>query len=189
MLKLVHAGRLATIEEALAGRAWAAGVQAERAGASKASASRSPNPSADRPPPRRPLPRLAPPVPAVAGRSSWRDRLHAKLLELGMTFTADAIEHSQVTEANGELQFMTPEEFSSGDERQGYSEARAEVAGPADENQGQRSATARSRHAALKPSRQAEDEVSERALSHPEVQRFQELFPDAQVRTVRNLKE
>ena len=34
-----------------------------------------------------------------------------------------------------------------------------------------------------------EDETSERALSHPEVRRFQETFPDAQVRVVRNLKE
>jgi hypothetical protein len=33
------------------------------------------------------------------------------------------------------------------------------------------------------------DDVSERALAHPEVKRFQELFPDAQVRVVRNLKE
>jgi len=34
-----------------------------------------------------------------------------------------------------------------------------------------------------------EDEVTERALSNPEVQRFQELFPDSHVRTVRNLRE
>jgi len=34
-----------------------------------------------------------------------------------------------------------------------------------------------------------EDEVSQRALAHPEVRRFQELFPGAQVRAVRNLKE
>jgi DNA polymerase III subunit gamma/tau len=33
------------------------------------------------------------------------------------------------------------------------------------------------------------DDVSERALAHPEVRRFQEMFPDAQVRVVRNLKE
>jgi len=32
------------------------------------------------------------------------------------------------------------------------------------------------------------DDVSERALAHPEVKRFQETFPDAQVRAVRNLK-
>ena len=34
-----------------------------------------------------------------------------------------------------------------------------------------------------------EDEATSRALSHPEVKRFQEVFPDAQVRTVRNLKD
>ncbi len=33
------------------------------------------------------------------------------------------------------------------------------------------------------------DEVRERALSHPGVKRFQELFPGAQIRTVRNLNE
>jgi hypothetical protein len=33
------------------------------------------------------------------------------------------------------------------------------------------------------------DEVAARALEHPEVKRFQDLFPDRQVRTVRNLKD
>ncbi len=31
--------------------------------------------------------------------------------------------------------------------------------------------------------------ATERAMAHPEVQRFKELFPDAEVRQVRNLKE
>jgi len=34
-----------------------------------------------------------------------------------------------------------------------------------------------------------QNEAAERALGHPEVQRFQELFPDSQVRAVRNLRE
>ena len=34
-----------------------------------------------------------------------------------------------------------------------------------------------------------ESELRQRALSHPGVKRFQELFPEAQVRTVRNLSE
>ena len=34
-----------------------------------------------------------------------------------------------------------------------------------------------------------ETELRARALSHPGVKRFQELFPGAQVRTVRNLNE
>ena len=35
----------------------------------------------------------------------------------------------------------------------------------------------------------ADDNVTERALSHPGVKRFQELFPGAHVRAVRNLNE
>jgi hypothetical protein len=35
----------------------------------------------------------------------------------------------------------------------------------------------------------SENELRQRALSHPGVKRFQELFPGAQVRTVRNLDE
>ena len=34
-----------------------------------------------------------------------------------------------------------------------------------------------------------QDDVTGRALAHPEVQKFQELFPGSQVRTVRNLRE
>ncbi len=35
----------------------------------------------------------------------------------------------------------------------------------------------------------AEDETTRRALAHPDVQRFRELFPDSEVRVVRNLKD
>jgi hypothetical protein len=45
--------------------------------------------------------------------------------------------------------------------------------------------------APLVASAKASDEdtdLRERALSHPGIKRFQELFPDAQVRAVRNLK-
>ena len=61
-----------------------------------------------------------------------------------------------------------------------------------DHDQGGRDRERRSRLAVRLPPRQkpAEDDATaERALAHPEVQRFQELFPDSQVRTVRNLKE
>jgi len=39
-----------------------------------------------------------------------------------------------------------------------------------------------------RPAPKKDDEVTERALAHPEVQRFRELF-GGEVRTVRNLKE
>jgi hypothetical protein len=41
----------------------------------------------------------------------------------------------------------------------------------------------------VKTAAPAKDEAAERALSHPDVKRFQELFPESQVRAVRNLKE
>jgi hypothetical protein len=43
--------------------------------------------------------------------------------------------------------------------------------------------------AVVKTAAPAKDEAAERALSHPDVKRFQELFPESQVRAVRNLKE
>jgi hypothetical protein len=42
--------------------------------------------------------------------------------------------------------------------------------------------------APVQPAAVKTDEVTERALAHPEVQRFRELF-GGEVRTVRNLKE
>ncbi len=39
------------------------------------------------------------------------------------------------------------------------------------------------------PNSSQDAELSERALSHPEVKRFTELFPEAHVRNVRNLRE
>ena len=39
------------------------------------------------------------------------------------------------------------------------------------------------------PAPKREDEATARALAHPVVKRFQDVFEDAQVRTVRNLKD
>ena len=42
----------------------------------------------------------------------WKDRLHAAALELGMQTTADAIEHSAITDLeNGELLFVTHDDY------------------------------------------------------------------------------
>jgi hypothetical protein len=44
--------------------------------------------------------------------------------------------------------------------------------------------------AAAPPSnQQIEQELADRALSNPEVRRFQEAFPESQVRTIRNLRD
>src|SRR6185369_11171516 len=50
-----------------------------------------------------------PPSPPAAESPSgdWRQKLHTALMELGLPFTADALENSRVAEVNGELQITT----------------------------------------------------------------------------------
>jgi len=103
-----------------------------------------------------------------------------------MQFTADAIEHSTVTETNSELHFVTPEEFSLAMSEKDILKIVQKVAGKPMRVKivfGVPDAAEITKTAAPK------DDVAERALAHPEVQRFQEMFPDSQVRVVRNLKE
>jgi hypothetical protein len=127
----------------------------------------------------------APPPASAQASGPWRDRLHGALLDMGMQFTADAVEHSQVNESNGELQFVTPDEFSLAMNEKDLLKAVQKIAG-----RPMRIKIAMGKpEAATVPLARPPDDVSERALAHPEVKRFQETFPDAQVRAVRNLKE
>ncbi len=106
-----------------------------------------------------------------------------------MVFTADAIEHSEIVEANGELRFTTPREFSIAMKEADINQAVRQIIGKplkikvtigdvAAQNQ---------EKVAAAPAAQ-EDDLSRRALANPEVQSFRELF-GGEVRTVRNLKE
>ncbi len=184
LLRLIQAGKLVPIEEALADLGGS--------GAPPPPVRKAPLPPP--PPPRSagpPTPNLQPPTPASASlpasapNGPWRDRLHSALIEAGMQFTADAVEHSQVTELNGELQFVTPEELSLAMNEKDILKVVQKIAG-----RPMRIKIALGKpDAAAAPLTKARDDVAERALAHPEVKRFQELFPDAQVRVVRNLKE
>jgi hypothetical protein len=101
-----------------------------------------------------------------------------------MQFTADAVEHSEVSESNGELQFVTPEEFRLAMNEKDIQKVVQKIAG-----RPMRIKIALGKPAEVTaPLAKPKDDVSERALAHPEVKRFQETFPDAQVRAVRNLK-
>jgi len=174
LLRLVQAGRLVTIEEALSDLG---GDGSPPAPARKPTAippiAKSQPPSAK-----------SEPAPASASTGPWRDRLHAAAAEFGLQTTADAIEHSQVAESNGKLTFVTPEDYRLFMNEKDILKVVQKVAGRAmrfDITFGTPQASA--------PVAKAKDDVSERALAHPDVRRFQELFPDAQVRQVRNLKE
>jgi len=118
--------------------------------------------------------------------SSWREKLHAKLMELGMPFTADAVEHSEVVEANGELQFTTPKDLSISMQADEINQAVRQIVGkPLKIKITIGDVGVQEKVPA--PAAQADD-VSHRALAHPEVRRFRDLL-GGEVRTIRNLKE
>ncbi|MDP8980539.1 MAG: DNA polymerase III subunit gamma/tau [Acidobacteriota bacterium] len=184
LVRLVQLGKLLPIEEALASLGKPGPVAAPKA--EKAPA----------PPP--PAARTGPsPFELDSAKktspepiSDWKHSIHGALADLGMTFTADAVEHSGVVESAGELRFTTPPDFApllnekdlqKALQKLGTRPMRIKIVS------GQPGAQSSAPAPVAKPA--AKDEVSERALGHPEVQRFQELFPDSQVRAVRNLKE
>jgi DNA polymerase-3 subunit gamma/tau len=175
LLRLVHAGRLAPIEEALAS------VSGSGGGSAKAPPARS-----------GPAPvRISQAAPAAAATQpqtgDLRSRLHAALIEANQTHLADAVEHAQVTESAGEVVFTAPKLYQLL-----LKDAKLEAA--------VRQAAGRPLRVSVKVgeagaapasngSPPPTGDVTERALNHPEVKRFQELFPGSTVRAVRNLKE
>jgi DNA polymerase-3 subunit gamma/tau len=169
LLRLVQAGRLVTIEEAL----------------SDLGGDGSPPAPARRPTAIPPIAKKSEPALASAPTGPWRDRLHAAAVEFGLQTTADAIEHSEVAESNGKLTFVTPEDYRLFMNEKDILKVVQKVAGRPMRFE----ITFGSPQQASVPVAKAKDDVSERALAHPDVRRFQELFPDAQVRQVRNLKE
>jgi DNA polymerase-3 subunit gamma/tau len=157
LVRLVEAGRLVAIEDALAGL----------------SGSAAPAP-----------PTAAPKQGAPAG--GMQQRLVSALHELGMAFTADAVEHSALVESSGVLEFTTPAEFKLGMNPQDLEKALKHL------NAGQWKIKVATGNGSV-PAPQAQpqptdDETRRRALEHPEVQRFREVFPDAEVRVVRDLR-
>ncbi len=109
-----------------------------------------------------------------------------------MKFTADAIESSIVNELANEVEIVAPEELQlslNEKEMQQFlvklginKRMRLRFESGVAARPGAPSA----RPADL-PAR--ENEVSQRAMAHPMVKRFQETFKDSQIRQVRDLKE
>ena len=188
LLKLIHAGKLLPIEQALA-------MLADEPPARPAAP----------PPPQSPAakPRVGPspfamdrerktaPAPKPLDPADWRGRIHAALAELGLTFTADAVEHSEVTESGGGLTFVTPKDYMLAMSPADLQKAVEKAAGRAMRVKIATVDVAPAPRASATPAPPAigDGETAARALEHPEVKRFQETFPASQVRAVRNLKE
>ena len=182
LLRMVQAGRLQPIEEALA------------------NLGSTPPPRTAAAPPR-PAPVLAQPVaaPPVTPKMTaapvrsieggdLRSRLHASLLDAKLTHVADALEHSELAESPNELVFTTPKMYQLYLKQAEFEAAAKRIAGrPVRVTIKVGEPARQAAPAAAAPKK--EDEATARALAHPEVKRFQEVFPGAQVRTVRNLKD
>jgi DNA polymerase-3 subunit gamma/tau len=207
LIRLVEAGRLLPIEQALANLAEPGGAgpkaaepsgrrspaplrPASAAPAAPSEAGRQQKPASARDD--APVGNSASAAPhSAAGGTDLRARLHTAFSELGMAFTADAIEHAAVTESGSEVLFAAPREFSlamtvedlqKGLQHLGLARRRIKI------TFAEPGAAALAEHQEAKP-RQQDDELRQRAFADPEVRRFREVFPDAEIRTVRNLKE
>jgi DNA polymerase-3 subunit gamma/tau len=232
LVKLVHAGRLQSIEEAIAGLGGGEGrTSPPREAASRVSAPRpalfeartiaqprtqqatsgpgstssssmpglSSTPAGVAPSssPATPASEYAPagsaPAPTAGAASSddrapgdFKSRLIETLLEGGMKVSADALHPAEVTLEGSELRIRVPKAFQLALRDGALAKAAQKLAGrPVRVAIETTTATAVNDQAPA----QGNAEFHERALEHPGVKRFQELFPDAHVRTVRNLKE
>jgi DNA polymerase-3 subunit gamma/tau len=210
LLKMVQAGRLTGIEEALA----ALGAPAEqakpvlrvldaapRATAPLSTATPKPSPfELDRQKkaaaPQTPATSPTSPPRVGAADLDWRQTIHAALTELQMAFTADAVEHSEFSLQEGELRILTPKEFKLAMRADDLSKAiqHAGLAVPKIKIAfGEVSAVTEILNREMPPQSSSPqpssaDEVTRTALENPEVQRFREVF-GGEVRTVRSLKE
>ena len=189
LLKMIQAGKLVPIEEVLASLGSAPSVPL------------SPKPVAMQPPIARPaaapLPqKLAAPV-AAAGPPSppspdddWREKLQSAMVQAGLQFSADAMGQASAALVNNQLTITAPKQFQLDLGREEILTALKQLGHPSLRFNvvfgDVKADGAPAAKAAPKPA--AQDEVTERALGHPEVQRFRELF-GGEVRNVRNLKE
>jgi DNA polymerase-3 subunit gamma/tau len=190
LIKLVHAGRLQSIESALAGLEKSPLLTASaRASVPRPLAFQAPPQAAPKIPVEAVVP--DPPARALAPTGDLRQDLHAALTQEGLNFSADAILQSDVSLQGAELLVRGAKTLSFALKDPAIQRVASQVlAKPVRVKFEVGESSNKSAAPALARAATDEDtELRARALSHPGVKRFQELFPDAQVRTVRNLNE
>ncbi|MBV8570640.1 MAG: DNA polymerase III subunit gamma/tau [Acidobacteriaceae bacterium] len=193
LLKLVQAGKLRPIEEVLAGfeeRESPRSAAPKPAPLTASAVAEPPRPPAFQAPAKAvEKPQAAIPVRPPGG--GLQQQLHDALQAAGLKFTADAVNSSEVSLNEQDLVIRAPKSMMLALKTEAKLQAIAsEVAGKSvrlrlEVGDNLSAAPVRSSD----PAPADDSEIRQRALSHPGVKRFQELFPDAQVRTVRNLSE
>ncbi|BDC51728.1 hypothetical protein F183_A40430 [Bryobacterales bacterium F-183] len=198
LLRLVHAGRLQSLEEALASVGGGGSAPPSSQGPPKVSPPKATPPAAPRTQFAPPPPPAAPVAAPIAGNDSsdWRTRLFNGLHEHKLPHTADAIESSTVEEQNGQLIITVPHRLQEMTLKSDLPGVIDKIAGrpmkyqiKIGQVQAQAGGAMSAPRAAAGAGADQEEETRARALAHPDVQRFQQLFPEGQIRQVRNLKE
>jgi DNA polymerase III subunit gamma/tau len=206
LIKLIQVGRLQSIEEALAQLASPEPVSAlSPAGSGSIVASSragAPKPASFQAPSIKVSPALeqsgsaaqaeaARTVEAVTAKTGDLAKdLHDALCKARLNTSADAVQHSELRLNGSELVVKAPKSLALALKDPSVQRIAADVIGRPvrlriEVGEGIKTAPM----PVSEPSGSSETELRERALSDPGVKRFQELFPDAQVRTVRNLNE
>jgi DNA polymerase III subunit gamma/tau len=206
LIKLVQVGRLQSIEEALAqltnsepaSALSPAGsgsiVASSRAGASRPESFPAPSMKAASTPEQsttlRPPEAASTVQPVNSKTGDLTKDLHDALCKARLNTSADAVQHSELRLIGGELVIRAPKSLTLALKDPNVQRIASEVIGKPVRLRLEVGEGVKSASVPLPESSAATDtEVRERALSHPGVKRFQELFPGAQVRTVRNLNE
>ncbi|MCS7023458.1 MAG: DNA polymerase III subunit gamma/tau [Bryobacteraceae bacterium] len=203
LVRLVHAGRLRSIEEILAASAPGLALQS-KGERTRGGAPAQAKPAAESVGPARqfvPVSSAAENT-ALSSRtaaakaprsespgSDLRSRLLTKLQQQGMAFLADAVEHSVVEEKPGEVGFTAAKEFGLALRSTDLAKVVESILGRPVKITVQFKDAAQARPAATGNSLPQQDETTRRALENPEVRRYRELFPGSEVRAVQNLKE
>lgn len=184
LVRLVHAGKLTAIEEALASLPQAkpvslsASVKAapERANLVRAA-----------------VKEVAKEVVKAAVKTAadentpLKQRIMDHLLEQKKKFSADAVAGARLEETAGGLKFHAPREFVRPLQSKDIAQSVQAVMGRMPKIEVVQDDTVVEAKAA--PKQQDDQVVLERALANPEVQRYRDLFPDSKVRGVRDLSE
>jgi DNA polymerase III subunit gamma/tau len=207
LVRLVQAGKLLPIEEALAGLGPAppapaaprsspapAAAAPRKAGPSPFETDRARKAAPPAVPPAVPPAGILPPA-GIAPTGDARERLHAHLLEKGLEHLADAVENARLTVNGADLDAAVPKSYAMYFRDRAMEEAVREVfgrplrikvaAGDAAGSGGSAGPIAGSKGAP----RENDDDATARALANPEVQHFREVFGGSEIRKVRNLKE
>lgn len=102
-----------------------------------------------------------------------------------------AVAQSELREQGGEVEFLAPRSAAMGLRSSDIDKALSQALGKAVRKKITlvEPAAAPQEPAQAAGPQPGDDETLKRALDHPEVQKFQELFPGSQVRGVRDLKE